>query len=199
METQILEKATKMFLAKGFKSITMDDIAGELSISKKTIYQHFASKPELIEKCLAYVNTQFLQRIEATISKNQNAIPEILDAHLDIHTVFSIDSSASFYQLTKYYPKLAQKQKIYHEKKYTILIENNLEKGIQEGVYRKDIDVDYLARFHLASLVAIEDLDYFPETDYPHAEVHAMHLEYHIRSIATEKGLSQFLNLTTNK
>ncbi|MDM1395738.1 TetR/AcrR family transcriptional regulator [Myroides odoratimimus] len=196
METQILEKATQMFLSQGFKTVTMDDIAAELSISKKTIYQHYASKPELIEKALASINAKFLITLEQTLKEGREAIPEILAAHDDINQTFLIDSSACFYQLTKYYPKLAQKQKIFHEKKYVRLIEQNLEKGIKEGVYRSEIDIDYVARFHIASLVAIEDLDYFPDSDYSHLEIHALHLEYHIRSIATEKGLKIFKELT---
>lgn len=199
METQILEKATQMFLLQGFKTVTMDDIASELSISKKTIYQHFASKPELIEKALANINAKFLQQIEQTLKLDQEAIPEILAAHNDINDIFLVDSSGCFYQLSKYYPKLAQKQKIFHEKKYVKLIEKNLEKGIREGVYRSGIDVDFVARFHIASLTAIEDLDYFPEYDYTHMEIHALHLEYHIRSIATERGLKIYTDLIQNR
>ncbi|MTG96899.1 MULTISPECIES: TetR/AcrR family transcriptional regulator [Myroides] len=195
MEQQILEKATQMFLTQGFKTVTMDDIATELGISKKTIYQHYSSKPELIEKSLTNINHKFLQQLESTLKLDQEAIPEIVAAHKDINDIFLVDSSGCFYQLTKYYPKLAQKQKVFHEKKYVKLIEKNLEKGIKEGVYRSDIDIDFVARFHIASLVAIEDLDYFPESEYTHSEVHALHLEYHIKSIATEKGLKIFNKL----
>lgn len=198
METQILEKATEMFLTKGFKAVTMDDIATELGISKKTIYQHFASKPELIEKALAEINNKFLNQLETTLKRDEEAIPELLAAYNDINDIFLIDSSGCFYQLTKYYPKLAQKQKKYHEKKYVKHIERNLEKGIREGVYRPEVDVEYVARFYIASLVAIEDLDYFPESEYSHSEVHCLHLEYHIRSIATEKGVKIYKDLTQN-
>lgn len=195
METQILEKATEMFLEKGFKTITMDDIASELSISKKTIYQHYSSKPELIEKSLAYINGKFIAQLETTLLKNQEAIPELLSAHKDIDEVFAINCSASLYELNKYYPKLAQKQKVFYKKKYVHIIEDNLEKGIKEKVYRANVDVEYVARFHLASLIAIDDMDYFPSTEFEHQDIHAMHLEYHIRSIATDKGLKQFEQL----
>lgn len=196
METQILEKATEMFLTQGFKSVTMDDIAAELGISKKTIYQHFASKPELIEKALVTINNKFSQQLVATLNRGEEAIPELLAAYNDINDIFLIDSSGCFYQLTKYYPKIAQKQKKFHEKNYVKHIERNLEKGIREGVYRPDVDVDYIARFYIASLVAIEDLDYFPESEYSHSEVHCLHLEYHIRSIVTEKGMKIYKDLT---
>ncbi|MDR2222041.1 MAG: TetR/AcrR family transcriptional regulator [Flavobacteriaceae bacterium] len=195
METQILDKATEMFMAQGFKTVTMDDIANDLSISKKTIYQHFASKPDLIEKCLAHINSIFLKQLEESLSKNEEAIPEMFRAYTDINKIFVIDCSSSFYQLSKYYPKIAQKQKAFHQKKYVKLIEKNLKKGIKEGVYRSDLDVEFVARFYIASYTTIEDLDFFPKNMYTHLEVHAMHSEYHFRSIATEKGLKKYYEL----
>ncbi|MEC4112788.1 TetR/AcrR family transcriptional regulator [Myroides pelagicus] len=195
MDKKILEKATELFLKQGFKTVTMDDIANDLAISKKTIYQHYSSKPELIEKSLASINANFLKLLETTLSLNQEAIPELLNAHKKINDLLLVDSTGCFYQLSKYYPKLAHKQKVFHEKKYVKLIEANIIKGITEGVYRADIDIDFISRFHIASLIAVEDLDYFPESEYAYSELHALHLEYFIRSIATEEGRALFLKL----
>lgn len=195
MEISILEKASYMFLSQGFKSITMDDIAAELSISKKTIYQHYASKPELIEKCLLYINEKFLKSLEVVIAQNRTAIAEIIAAHNNMNEVFSIESSVCLYQLNKYYPKIAQKQKIYHKKKYVGIIERNLEKGIKEGVYRSNLDVEFTARLHIASIVLLDDQDYFEPEEYTHMQLHALHLDHQIRSISTEKGLKQYLEL----
>lgn len=192
MESEILLKATEMFLSQGYKTVTMDDIASELSISKKTIYQHYSSKPELIEKSLAYLNQKFLEQLEQTLAKNHNAIEEIVFSHQNIEKIFAIDSSTSLHQLRKYYPKVSQKQKTFHRKKYLRIMENNLHKGIKEGVYRSDIDLEYVARFHLASFVAVDDAEYFPPAEFDHQDIHNLHLEHHIRSIATEKGLQQF-------
>ncbi|MDR0228130.1 MAG: TetR/AcrR family transcriptional regulator [Flavobacteriaceae bacterium] len=195
METQILEKATEMFMSQGFKTVTMDDIANDLSISKKTIYQHFASKPELIEKSLASINSVLLKKFEESVSKNQDALTEMFSAYEDLNKVFAIDCSASFYQLTKYYPKIAQKQKAFHQKKYVKIIEKNLKKGIKEGVYRSDLDIEFVARYYVASYTTIEDLDFFPKNKYTHIEVHSLHSEYHFRSITTEKGLKKYYEL----
>ncbi|MCS4237467.1 TetR/AcrR family transcriptional regulator [Myroides odoratus] len=195
METLILEKATHLFLSQGFKSITMDDIAAELSISKKTIYQHYASKPELIEKCLVYINDKFLKSLELVIAQNRPAVAEIIAAHNNMNEVFAVETSVCLYQLNKYYPKIAQKQKVIHKKKYVGIIERNLEKGIKEGVYRASLDVEFTARLHIASVVSIDDQDYFEPEEYTHMQLHALHLEHHIRSISTEKGLKQYLEL----
>ncbi|WP_413511549.1 TetR/AcrR family transcriptional regulator [Myroides odoratus] len=195
METLILEKAAHLFLSQGFKSITMDDIAAELSISKKTIYQHYSSKPELIEKCLLYINEKFLKSIEAVIAQNKPALAEIIQAHNNMNEVFDIESSVCLYQLNKYYPKISQKQKIFHKKKFVGILERNLEKGIKEGVYRPNLDVEFTARLHIASIILIDDQDYFEPEEYTHYQLHDLHLDHQIRSIATEKGLKQFLEL----
>jgi len=195
METIILEKAAHLFLSQGFKSITMDDIATELSISKKTIYQHYASKPELIEKSLVYINEKFLKSLEVVIAQNRPAIAEIIAAHNNMNEVFAIETSVCLYQLNKYYPKIAQKQKIFHKKKYVGIIERNLEKGIKEGVYRPNLDVEFTARLHIASVVLLDDQDYFEPEEYTHMQLHTLHLEHQIRSITTEKGLKQYLEL----
>lgn len=195
METTILEKAAHLFLSQGFKSITMDDIATELSISKKTIYQHYSSKPELIEKSLVYINEKFLKSLEGVIAQNRPAIAEIFAAHNNMNEVFAIESSVCLYQLNKYYPKIAQKQKIFQKKKFVGIIERNLEKGIKEGVYRSNLDVEFIARLHIASVVLMDDQDYFEPEEYTHVQLHALHLEHHMRSITTEKGLKQYLEL----
>lgn len=199
MESEILLKATEMFLAQGYKTVTMDDIASELSISKKTIYQFYSSKPELIEKSLGYLNQKFIEKLEQTLANNHNAIEEIVFSHQNIEKIFAIDTSASLYQLNKYYPKVCEKQKAFHRKKYLHIIQRNLEKGVKEGVYRSSIDIEYVSRFHLASVCAIDDIEYFPLEKFDHQELHDQHLEYHIRSIATEKGLQQFENLIKDK
>lgn len=195
METLILEKATYLFLSQGFKSITMDDIAAELSISKKTIYQHYASKPELIEKSLVYINDKFLKSVEGIIAQNKTALAELIAAHDSINEVFAVESPVCLYQLNKYYPKLAQKQKIFQKKKFVGIIERNLEKGVNEGVYRHNLDIEFTARLHIASVVLLDDQDYFEPDEYTHRQLHDLHLDHQIRSITSEKGLKQYLEL----
>lgn len=199
MESLILEKATQLFLNQGFKSVTMDDIAMDLSISKKTIYQYYTSKPELIEKCLAYLNNKLLSSIEATVAQNKTAIAEILTAHEEIESICQMETSASIYQLNKYYPKLAQKQKAFHRKKYFGMIEANLKKGIKEGVFKADLDVEFITRLHITSVISLDDPDYFDPNTFPHNELHKLYLDHHMSSITTEKGMQEFLELKKTK
>lgn len=195
MENEILAKATKLFLENGYKTVTMDDIASELNISKKTIYVYFSSKPQLIEKALQLINGQYLEQLIMANSKKSGAIAEILYANSSIKDTFEIDSSVAMYQLHKYYPKIALKQKSVYKKKFLKIIIDNLKRGIKEGVYRPDIDVDYIARFHLASHNAKHDQDFFPPKDFDVDYLREQHLEFYMRSICTNEGLKQFKEL----
>lgn len=196
MKTQILLKATEMFIERGFKSVTMDDIAAELSISKKTIYQHYASKPELIEKCLAHMNILIVEQIEQTIAKDFSAIQELFETSQNVYETLNINSSLPIHELSKYYPKIVQKQRKFHQKKIVHFVEKNLEKGIDEGVFRKDIDIEFLARSFVLSRTTIDDFDYFPADQFDHSNLDELLMTYYIKSIGTDKGWEEFLILS---
>ncbi|SFJ29550.1 TetR/AcrR family transcriptional regulator [Myroides guanonis] len=188
MEETILNKASELFLAQGFKSVTMDDIATELGISKKTIYQYYASKLELVEKTMLFINSKILHELTCQMSNDLDSITEMLEAHRKIDEVLTINNSASLHQLKKYYPKIAQKVRSLHLPQYLQLIEGNIKKGIEQGLFRSDIDIEFSSRFFFASNIALEDTAFFPEKDFDLIQIHKLHLEYYLRSIATEKG-----------
>lgn len=188
MEQTILNKASKLFLAQGFKNVTMDDIATELGISKKTIYQYYASKLELVEKTMLFINTKILNELSCQMTNNLDAITEMIDAHRKIDEILTINNSASLHQLRKYYPKIAHKVRTQHATEYLKIIEGNLNKGISQGLFRDDINIEFSSRFFFASNIALEDTDYFPEKDFDLISIHKLHLEYYLRSIATCNG-----------
>lgn len=198
METEILLKASELFIERGFKTVTMDDIASELGISKKTIYQHYTSKPELIEKSLTYMNSLIIEQLEFTVKKGYPAIKELFEAHQNIHKALDINlnTSSPLHELTKYYPKIDQKQKKFYQKKIVRFVETNLEKGIKEGVFRTDLDVDFLSRFFIASNFILEDLDFFPAKQFDSRLLDELQMKYYMRAIATEKGLKEFDTLS---
>lgn len=195
MEQAILEKSTTLFMEKGFKTITMDDIANELTISKKTIYQFYPSKTDLIEKSLNFINLKLANELKISISKKKKAIQELIETKEMIKSLLNLETSNHNYQLQKYYPKLAQKQKSIYKKRYAKLLEGNLKKGIKEGVFREDIDIEFYARFHIASASIIDDADFFPMDDFEYNYLQNIHLENLIRMIGTEKGLNQYKEL----
>ena len=196
MEELILEKSTQLFMEHGFKTITMDDIANELTISKKTIYQYYPSKTDLIEKCLNYINLKLTNEIKSSVSKKKKAIQELVETKDMVKELLNLETSNYSYQLQRYYPKLAQKQKNIYIKRYAKILETNLKKGIKEGVFRDDIDIEFYARFQIASSTIINDADIFPMDDFDYKYLQNLHLENYMRMITTEKGFKQFKELT---
>lgn len=199
MDNQIIDKASKLFLTQGYKTVTMDIIANELGISKKTIYQHYSSKPELIEKSCLYVNQKFLDQVVMTVSNEIGAIQQLIAAHRDIDTTFMMDKNTVVCELLKYYPDIAEKQKNFQEKEFVRILENNIIAGIEQGVYRPDLDVKFMSRFYIATFMTIEDQTFFPIALFSQATKQGLHLEHYIRSIATASGLELFLKLIDNQ
>lgn len=199
MEETILNKASELFLNQGFKSVTMDDIATELGISKKTIYQYYASKLELIEKTMLFINSKIFNELNCQMTNQSDSITEMLEAHRKIDEILTINNSASLHQLKKYYPKIAQKVRSLHLPQYIKLIHRNLIKGIEQGLFRSDIDIEFSSRFFFASNIALEDTEFFPEKDFDLIQIHKLHLEYYLRSIATEKGHQKIEELKKNR
>lgn len=190
MKNKIVQTASQLFLNLGFKSVTMDDIAEKMAISKKTIYECFQSKTALIKASTHFVFEQVSHKIDTICCKECDTNP--------IHTLFHINdflskeihvNNAPEYQLNKYYPSIAASLA---EKKFKLITEGiteNLENGIQKGFYRKEIDITITARLYYSTMNAIKTTDVFPIETYKLSEVMHTFLLYHIRAIATEKGV----------
>lgn len=189
MKETILQKANEMYLKLGYKSVTMDDIAAELGISKKTIYQHYSNKNELVEASTLYLFEKISGGIDQICELGHNSIDEIFLIRTFLMKHLNNESTSPFYQLQKFFPKtfacLRTKQ---FEKTHGCMMEN-IRKGIREGLFRDDIDVDFTSRIYFTGLTGVKDTDIFPSTSYEINAVNKQFIEYHIRSIATEKGL----------
>lgn len=198
MKEQILEKATDMFLTLGFKSVTMDDIAAELGISKKTIYQHFATKPDLVKNVTLHLFETISCGIDQICNIGNNPIEELFSIKNFVLQHLKNESSSPIYQLQKYYPKIhATLKKRQFEKMGDCVIEN-LNRGINEGLYRKEINPEIIGRFYFTGMSSIKDAELFPSEIYNAKQVQDHYLEYHLRGICTPKGLTILEKLIEN-
>lgn len=188
MKEKILFKSTEMFLTLGFKSVTMDDIAAEMAISKKTIYQFYENKSDLVMDSALYLFETINSGIDQIFLLNLNPIEELYEIKNFILHHLKDEKTSPMYQLQKYYPKvydmLRQKQ---FEKMDSCVLEN-IEKGIQLGLFRKSIDKEFVARIYFSGMIAIKDKDLFPTEKFNDAELIGKYLEYHLRSITTKEG-----------
>ena len=188
MKDRIISKAKEMFLKLGFKSITMDDIAGEMCISKKTIYKYFANKELLIAESTQMIHEEVHQIITQIISQNYNAIEENFEIRRMFGEMFKSTDTSPIYQLKKHYPEVYEKVLEYQIQECENCFRQNIEKGIVQGLYRKNLNVEVYVKFYYALIFNIN------ENTRSEREVFALEmdaLEYHTRAMATEKGIAE--------
>ncbi len=186
---QYIKKASDIFLRYGFKSVTMNDIARELGISKKTLYQFVDNKNDLILRCIAMAMKEEQEFIVSVRQQQKNAIEEMLDIAVHVNQTLKKINPAALYDLQKYYPdgwKIIEGYS--HEFIFAHIIEN-LERGKKEGVYRQDIREDIIARLFIGKAQLLLNNTLFPYPQYKTSELHTAHVMYHMRGVASDKGL----------
>ncbi len=186
MKEKIIKKASELFLKLGFKSITMDDIACEMCISKKTIYKYFCNKEILIEESTAVIHKEVHEIIDGIVAKNHNAIEENFEIRKMFKDLFKSSDASPIYQLKKYYPEIYEKIINNEIEKCNACFRQNIEKGIQQELYRKDIDVETYISFYYTLIFSINE-NTSSDKEAKRLELEA--LEYHTRAMATPKGI----------
>jgi TetR/AcrR family transcriptional regulator, biofilm operon repressor len=186
MKDKIISKASNLFLKLGFKSVTMDDIANEMCISKKTIYKYFCNKEILIEETTETGLKQINQTIAKIVANNHNAIEENFEIIKMFKEMFNSIETSPSYQLKKHYPEIYQKLISQSKTECHSMFEQNIEKGIQEGLYRNELNIQSHVYFYYALISSINE-NIVSEKESKKLELEA--LEYHIRAMATLKGI----------
>ena len=186
MKDKILQKSTDMFLRLGFKSITMEDIACEMCISKKTIYKYFSNKDVLIEESVELVHKEVHETIDKIVSKNFNAIEENFEIKRMFREMFRSAESSPIYQLKKHYPEVYAKALSSQIEVCEKCFRDNIQKGINEGLYRENLDVDNYIKFYYTLIFNINENT---ASGIEAEELEVKALEYHIRAMATLAGI----------
>lgn len=172
----------------GIKSLTMDDIANELKVSKKTLYQFVSDKQDLVLKTLQkYCEGDKLMVAEIQ-NKAANAMEESLMITKHVKEKFAAIHPSINYDLEKYYPD-AWKMMQGHQLHFVFeTVKKNLEKGMAEGFYRDDLNPEIIARAYVTKVYAMIDRtdDIFGKYDF--GTIYGEFMRYHLRGIASEKG-----------
>ena len=191
METQerILTKAHELFMRYGLRSVSMDEIANHLGMSKKTIYQFYADKDALVEGAIDIEICKSKTDCTCFREKSENAIHELfLTVDMALEMLKQMNPSVMF-DLEKYHPK-AYRQFLDHKNKFFYeQIKSNLEWGIKDGLYREDIDVEVLTRFRLATIFLMFDTENFPPSKFTAGQVIAEITDNFLHGMASVKGL----------
>lgn len=188
MKEKIIKQATELFLSVGFKSITMDELAHEMGISKKTIYSHFSTKNELVDECVLDIFKTISSGIDCICSTGKNPIEELYEVKKFILEHLRDEKSSPLQQLHRYYPEtyLKVKKQQFNFMKSCVL--ENITKGMSLGVYRDNLDIEFISRIYFTGMIGIKDQSVFPAEDFPVHELHEKYLEYHLRGIVTPRG-----------
>lgn len=186
MKEQIISKSKDIFLKLGFKSVTMDDIASEMGISKKTIYKYFSNKDILIESSIELAHGEVQEIIAKIEAQNLNAIEDNFEMKRMFREMFKGADTSPLYQLKKHYPDIYEKVNIVQIDILSDCFRKNIIKGIKEGLYRTEVDIDEYVKFYQILIFDINE-NTLLEKDSHILEQKA--LEYHIRALATLAGI----------
>ncbi len=190
MKNKIIIQASELFLSLGFKSVTMDDIAQNMGISKKTIYKYFETKTKLVEATTFHIFTIISDGINCICEQQKNPIEELFDVKDFVMKNLKNESSSPLFQLKKYYPE------IYHTlqlKQFEVMqdcVKENLNRGIKQGLYLKDLNIEFISRIYFLGITGIKDENVFPAELFSKKQLMDAYLSYHIRGIVTQKGVS---------
>lgn len=189
---RILQKAHEMYHRFGIRSVSMDDIASSLGMSKKTLYQYYADKEELVKAVIEHMLNENQCRCVNDRKSSENALHEFFMALDMMQEMMSQMNPVVLFDLQKYHPEVYRK---FYEHKNGFLfdvIRTNLEKGIREEYYREDFDVDVIARFRIESIFIPFNSEAFPENRTNLVHLEQQIAEHFLHGIVTPKGLKLY-------
>ena len=177
----------------GIKSITMDDVARELAISKKTLYQYFTDKNDLVKKVFAQHLLHISTACTKTFEESSNPIDQMLSMSMQRAEEMNKMNPALLYDLKKYYPERWQELDKYKNEFIYGRIILNMQKGIEAGLYHDSIKTDIVARIYVHLVDIMIGSENELKKHYNQKELHLSVITYHLRAVCTKKGLD-YLN-----
>jgi AcrR family transcriptional regulator len=190
----IISESIQLFLKFGVKSLTMEDIARKLGISKKTLYTHVKDKEDLLLQAVILFGKFEDKQLNEICSRGLNAIDESLEIKKWVLDMIQNIHPSVAYDIEKFHPAVSKRMKTSrHENVYRSIFQN-IVKGQKEGLYRSDINADILAKLYIGRMESIFDQELFPSTTYNVSDVYMEWFIYHIHGMATSKGLQLLEN-----
>jgi AcrR family transcriptional regulator len=188
VKERILNKATDLFMRYGIRSITMDEIAAQLGISKKTIYQFFTDKDDMVSAVIDLeIKKNEMDCIEFR-NQSENAVHQIFLALESLEELLKSTNPLMLYDLEKHHPRSFKKLKEFkYEFLYRIILDN-LQWGIAEELYRPDIQLDITTKSRIEAAFLVFNLDLFPHSRYKISEVNYELSMLFIHGVVSAKG-----------
>lgn len=185
---KILEGAMALFMKYGVRSVTMDDIARHLGISKKTLYQHFADKDDLVYKMSETFLQKNFKRYESIAQASKNSIEELSQISVCMKQDLEQLNPSVLFDLQKYHPKAWSLWQSHKARVITQSVIQNIRKGIEEGFYRSDINPETMAIARVMLIEGAFDPEKFPRDKFNFVNVQTQLSELFVNGLCTEKG-----------
>lgn len=187
--SKIIGKAAALFVESGIKGITMDELAEHLGMSKRTIYEHFADKKELVKECVIFIDNKKDELAKDAEKHSKNVIETLLTLHLDNLKMMGSVNRKFADDIKKFYPEL---HNYFQEKRESSVYStiSFLQKGVEEGVVRDDQNVEIYANLLHEEMYLLFDNRSIHLSEFSVKEVYSVMFLCFLRGIATSKGLA---------
>lgn len=195
---EIITQATAIYLKYGIKSVTMDEMARQLGISKKTLYSYVADKNELVEQCVLQEHEGEVCQIGELNKQHENAIDEILAISRYVAGTLKKIHPSIFFDLAKYHPNVLKIMNAHKRDFVRGCVVDNLQRGIKQGLYRSNLNIEVVATIYLATIDHIMLGDIFPESPYSLDLIYQEFFRYHLKGVASANGLEYLNELIKN-
>jgi AcrR family transcriptional regulator len=188
----IFDGVIELFYEFGIKNLNMDDISSKLKISKKTLYQYAKSKEDLIEKLFYYEDLKWEEKLSEIKTDDYNAIDILIQVSIIVSEQMGKFDPKLKFEMKKYYESIfhdfmqAKQARIFQQ------ISANIDKGIKEGLYRDNLNVELVAGLYVRNLVDMHNKDYCFVENITFYQIFETMFENHIRAISTPEGIKYF-------
>ena len=194
-DIELLEKVADLFIYYGAKTVTMDDIAQELKISKKTLYQKYKNKEVLLEEVLTYKLEKVLLKMRNLDETIDNAVERMFARDEDIERASRTNDSIMLRQLIKYYPRIFNRHMLYFSEKLSEILVHNIERGRKQGLYREDFDANLYSKLYFQLTMTYDNSPFLDTTEISRAHYQHESLMFYMNAITNEKGKVKMKNI----
>jgi TetR/AcrR family transcriptional regulator, cholesterol catabolism regulator len=199
MRERIVEEATQQFLQFGIRNVTMDKIASDLGISKRTVYGVFKDKTELVRTCIEYLFQQHETQIKIILETSSNVIEVFSNALREGMKVMNSINPVFFRDLKKFYPQIWMSIHARNMEKSYILTKDLLKQGIEEGLFREDINIKIVSKLFHEQNNLIMDEKVFPRNEFSLPEIYRNLTINFMRGISTGRGIERIDRMISNE
>ncbi|NMM50567.1 TetR/AcrR family transcriptional regulator [Marinigracilibium pacificum] len=189
---KILEEAYALFMKYGIRSVTMDDLASSIGVSKKTIYSHFDDKNGLILEGTKYLLFQKQCEIDQYKHKADDVIIEMGLISKHIRESFQYMNPTMFYDMKKFYPESWALFQDFKENVFRKEVVRSIKEGIKQGYFREDIDLDVVSKIRMILFDSVLNMDEFSPQEYNMADLQIKVFDFFVRGLLSEKGLKRY-------